>query len=865
MDIDMSLVMDNSKYVAPLKEAQQANQNFYTQDQKYKKRELGLIEDIEQELSRLEAARKKSHNPKQIEAYNKKIAEGQRDLKEYNKLGLENTKVVEKQGSKFEQLAMVWGKVLVAAAAVWATLKTGKEIMESTGRGADTMEAFISGAKSAFDRLKVSVATMDFKDFGVKLQTAYREGKRYERALDLEDDEMRAMRQKIEMNEVLITNDRIIQITGNTADEKIKAGERVMNYEKKNEKLRAEWQTKSYDNELTHLAQIANAGKTVTDEMRQEIRLYSLRDEAFMEMLTKGEEYNKRKAEISKLEDITNPFSSSGISYSEQQIEQFKKDIKELTTLQTEEGKLASELLARVTTPLDPDYQKLADKSVALIQAQNSANQGTLRVRTKIHAAEEEKIKDLKKEEEAQKKAYEKLLEYLSKIEALQNKNRESEIANLSGIPQINAQEAYEQESLDKTEQFLIKEFKLNVKSIEEIQRAKELVALKAEEKRRALLLEWDSYESVDHKKANEKIFAEDLKAYEEQALAEMDLLKASEEDKLKFLIDFNVQKLDALSIGTNGKLTPEQEAIINNIKLLKAELASIYDDRSLAGKVLGWMGFADDQIQPIIDAAQSVFDSIKQITDQRVEDAERQTDILNQRIEEEQNALETEKDLMEKGFASNVRAKANEIELLKQQRDKALKEEEKARKIQNALDTATQVSNLVTATSSIIKTFAKAGPLGIILGSIAIGLMFSTFLAAKIQARKAAQLAEGGSGTVKGKRHSEGGEAFLNHVEVEDGEAWGVLSRGATAKYGNEFHQVIKAFNKGDIKKFRAQPNLKPVINISSDLSEKRLSSIEREMKQLNKHFTDNGERTELADRTIIRKNHHTRVIRKR
>jgi hypothetical protein len=75
----------------------------------------------------------------------------------------------------------------------------------------------------------------------------------------------------------------------------------------------------------------------------------------------------------------------------------------------------------------------------------------------------------------------------------------------------------------------------------------------------------------------------------------------------------------------------------------------------------------------------------------------------------------------------------------------------------------------------------------------------------------------------------------------------------------------VIKAFNKGDIQKFRAKPNINPVINISNDLSEKRLSSIEREMKSLNKHFIDNGERIELQDRTIIIKKNHKRVIRKR
>jgi hypothetical protein len=239
----------------------------------------------------------------------------------------------------------------------------------------------------------------------------------------------------------------------------------------------------------------------------------------------------------------------------------------------------------------------------------------------------------------------------------------------------------------------------------------------------------------------------------------------------------------------------------------------------------------------------------------------------LNQRVEEEQNALETEQELMKAGFASNVRGKQEEVDKLKALRDKALKDEERARKIQEGLNTVTQISNLVTTSTDIWKIFTKAFPpvIGQILAIAAIATMFGSFIAAKSKAASAAKLEEGGSGIITGKRHSQGGEPFFNNLEAEDGEAWGVLNRRATQQHGKEFHEIIKAFNKGEMVNIRATPSIKPTFNISANMSEKRLAQIEREMVRLNKHFSDAGDRTELPDRTIIRKGHTTRVIRKR
>ena len=117
--------------------------------------------------------------------------------------------------------------------------------------------------------------------------------------------------------------------------------------------------------------------------------------------------------------------------------------------------------------------------------------------------------------------------------------------------------------------------------------------------------------------------------------------------------------------------------------------------------------------------------------------------------------------------------------------RQQALVEEEEAIKKQKVFNTILQTTNLITASSEIFKTLAKFGPVGVALAIGTIATMFGAFISAKANASSVTQLAEGGSGDeagmITGKRHSQGGERFLDHVEVESGESWGVLSRPAS------------------------------------------------------------------------------------
>jgi hypothetical protein len=180
-----------------------------------------------------------------------------------------------------------------------------------------------------------------------------------------------------------------------------------------------------------------------------------------------------------------------------------------------------------------------------------------------------------------------------------------------------------------------------------------------------------------------------------------------------------------------------------------------------------------------------------------RVDDAQRTRELLDTQIAEANEALNQEIELQKAGYASNVIGKKKELADLQIQRDLAIKKEEEALKRQRQLDTIQQTTSLITASANIFKGFSLLPLGGQILAIASVTAMFAAFAASKIKAASATKLEKGGYGEVHGRTHSLGGESFTDHIEVEDQEKWGVLSRPASKKYGKAFYQVVDGFNK--------------------------------------------------------------------
>ena len=266
------------------------------------------------------------------------------------------------------------------------------------------------------------------------------------------------------------------------------------------------------------------------------------------------------------------------------------------------------------------------------------------------------------------------------------------------------------------------------------------------------------------------------------------------------------------------------------------------------------------EQIDAIKDAADTVKDILDDTFEKRVDIAQRERELLDTQIAETQRALELESELMEEGFANNVTAKQKELDQLKQQREKALAEEEKAIKQQQSFDRLSQTGSIITSVANILKSFTKLGPLGLGLAAVAIGSLYAIFSSAKAKASKVTKLAKGGSGTTigmfKGRSHAEGGESFLSQVEVERGEAFGVLSRKATGKYGKVFHEMVSSFNKDQMPSFGS-----PIIRMENTGSNSRLDKVIKEQQKMNTNLKQ-AQIFTIGNKRVIKNGKNIRII---
>jgi len=378
----------------------------------------------------------------------------------------------------------------------------------------------------------------------------------------------------------------------------------------------------------------------------------------------------------------------------------------------------------------------------------------------------------------------------------------------------------------------------------------------------------------------------EQLDAIRDLSLKEIDQLKkdlakfgAITEEQEKMFKTLGMEVTKAFYTGMAEEVVISQKDVERFI--VPAILATITDSfglikkdvekerktiEDLAEKDTIWdnLGLSDEDKDAAIDALEDGIARISSILgdifEQSVDDAGRRRDLLDTQISELQHELEIEADLYEEGYANNVDAKRKELDSLKKLRDKAIADEEKAIKKQQTYEKIIQTTSLLTSVAQILKSATKAGIVGLALAPFAIATLWAIWGRAKTQG---ATLAEGGSGSdtglITGKRHSQGGESLLDHVEVEHGEAWGVLSRPATEKYGEVFHDMVSSFNKNEM------PNFMPVtnnVNIDNKGPNSRLDNVIKEQRKLNESLLKQSQITFSGNKRIIRTGNKVRII---
>lgn len=339
-------------------------------------------------------------------------------------------------------------------------------------------------------------------------------------------------------------------------------------------------------------------------------------------------------------------------------------------------------------------------------------------------------------------------------------------------------------------------------------------------------------------------------------AQSEFDLLDKNERQKTQFRLQMErerLQKILELNRKNGKDLTAEQVATIQNqiAAIDKTAKRSPYNNLY---EVLG-IGLDSDQQDELNTAINAAVDGINTAIDAWVKEADAAINAANARIDAAQRALDAEIEARNNGYANNVVQVQKELELEKQQQQKAIEEKQKTQKAQLAIDTITQASSLITASANIWSSLSGIPVVGVGMAVAALATMWGSFLASKA---KAAQVAKEsyGDGTVEllqGGSHASGNDIDLGMTKdgknrrAEGGEYFAIINKRNSRRFGSIIPDVINSFNDGTFadKYQRANSDMAGVALAMVGASGTDVSALERGVDAIRKQ----GERTRFVD----------------
>jgi tape measure domain-containing protein len=229
-----------------------------------------------------------------------------------------------------------------------------------------------------------------------------------------------------------------------------------------------------------------------------------------------------------------------------------------------------------------------------------------------------------------------------------------------------------------------------------------------------------------------------------------------------------------------------------------------------LLDQLLASLGLSEEDGDAAAEALKKTAENIKSILSDisgaAIDEADRQIEAAEKKTEKAQEAYDKEKALYDEGYANNLQNAERELAAAKAAEDRALEQKKKAQRQQQQIDTAIQLSSLITASAQTFKQFNGALlPIGIAL----VASMFGAFIASKARAAAASKFKHGGSGRVDGDSiivgasHDTGGvgiEAEGGEFFGTDGKRFGIVNKNMTAKH----FDLLSAINKDDRGKMR-------------------------------------------------------------
>lgn len=301
-----------------------------------------------------------------------------------------------------------------------------------------------------------------------------------------------------------------------------------------------------------------------------------------------------------------------------------------------------------------------------------------------------------------------------------------------------------------------------------------------------------------------------------QQALSqsEFDLLVTSEEQKTRFKLKAERerwQKILELNKTASKKMTDTEVQTVNNIiKKIDQELAKSQSREGVDLYAAVGLKLDDEQKKAIEESANFALGQLSSILQMNTQISEQALQAATARVEKAQEALDAEIEASRNGFANNTELAQKRLEDERKNQEKALNDKKKAQRAQEALDTVTQSTSLITASAEIWKSLAGIPIIGPALAVAAIGTMWATFAASKIKAKQMSkqEFGEGGLEFLNGGSHQSGNDIPIGITRdgrqrtAEGGEAMAIINKRNTSKYRSLLPDIIESLNAGTFEK---------------------------------------------------------------
>lgn len=336
--------------------------------------------------------------------------------------------------------------------------------------------------------------------------------------------------------------------------------------------------------------------------------------------------------------------------------------------------------------------------------------------------------------------------------------------------------------------------------------------------------------------------------------MEEIEMLETSEKEKTRLRLEAEKERLKKLLAlyKQDGKKLGDEE-----IKLLKAQIAGIDKELQKNQKrdsdIYDVLGFnLSDEKKDAIDASLSyAMDGLNQFVSAWTAAADKKRQVADAEVERTKNVLQAEIEARANGYANEVEIARKEYEESKKMQAKAAEQQKRAQRAQIALDTASQASNLVTATSVILKQFGMPWAIPM------IALMWGTFAAAKVKAVQSVsegteKYAEGTVEMLQGGSHQSGNDIDLGRKadgtrrRAEGGEYFAVINKRNSRKYRSVIPDVINSLNAGTFADKYMNAYDGGAINIQPMAQQQDLTRLSDDVHSIR----EQGERMTLVDK---------------